>query len=155
AVILKDPATDIAALIRRANQRLEAHQQIRDWSIWPHDEFPRTPSTQKIKHGEIARELVSRKAVVEENPTAPDLSAMSPLERIELLSELENKYQVELDEDAFAKLNSTGELEEWLQASEALAVPPDNEPALSEWARSMPVRWFRTIFQTFIARPLY
>src|SRR5205823_1134553 len=41
-IILKDPAADVEALVRQANQRLESHQRIRKWSIWPRDEFPRT-----------------------------------------------------------------------------------------------------------------
>src|SRR5262249_394966 len=56
-LILKDASTNVDALIRRANAQLESHQRIRDWSIWRHDEFPRTPSTWKIQRQEIARQL--------------------------------------------------------------------------------------------------
>jgi long-chain acyl-CoA synthetase len=154
ALIVRNNVSDVDALIRRANDRLETHQRIRDWSIWPHDDFPRTPSTLKIKRQEIARELRSEKPDTRAEPTSPDLSAMSSLERVELLSELENKYQVELDEDAFAKLPSTRELEEWLHQPGA-AVAFDQERPPSEWARSAPVRWLRRGFQKWIAIPLY
>src|SRR5262249_42463758 len=92
AVILKDSATDVAALIERANQRLEAHQRIRGWSIWPRDEFPRTASTLKLKRQEIARELESKESGEHREAIRPDLREMSSLERVDLLSELENKY---------------------------------------------------------------
>ena len=36
------------AVVRDANTRLAGHQQIRDWSVWPEEDFPRTPSM-KVK----------------------------------------------------------------------------------------------------------
>ena len=150
-LLLKQPSTDVAALIRRANERLEAHQRIRDWSIWPGDDFPRTASTLKIKRHEVAQQLNTSN----QKAAAIDLAAMSSLERVELLSELESRYQVELDEDAFSKLQSTRELEEWLQRPESATAPLKRTTPLSEWARAAPVRWFRAAFQQLIALPLY
>jgi long-chain acyl-CoA synthetase len=153
-LILKDPSANVDSLVQRANSRLESHQRIRDWSIWPHNEFPRTASTLKLKRYEIARQLHAKP---EHGPSTrlPDLSAISSLERVELLSELENKYQIALDEDSFAKLASTRELENWLRRPEiaAAAVEPETPP--SEWARRLPIRWLRTAFQDVIATPLY
>ena len=152
-IILKTSAADVDALIRRANQRLESHQRIREWSIWPQGEFPRTASTLKIRRHEISRLLHAGTPNLPQ--AAPlDLSAMSSLERVELLSELENKYQVELDEDSFAKLTSTQELEEWLRRPDAIG-QDERERPLSDWARAAPVRWFRTLFQHAVALPLY
>src|SRR5204862_1035432 len=134
------PSTDVAALIGRANQRLEAHQRIRDWSIWPQNEFPRTASTLKLRRHEIALQLHSGSSA---EPAAglPDISAMTSLERVELLSELENKYQIELNEDTFAGLKSTRELDDWLSRPETAAAPVEQDTALSDWARSLPVHW--------------
>jgi long-chain acyl-CoA synthetase len=53
-LILNDPHAGVDALIRRANERLEAHQRIRTWSLWPYDDFPRTASTLKIKRHAIS-----------------------------------------------------------------------------------------------------
>ena len=102
----------------------------------------------------MARRLQAKNAGPENAAALPDLSAMSSLERVELLSDLENKYQVELDEDSFAKLASTRELEDWLRQPPA-PVERRAETPLSEWARSRPLRWFRKAFQRFVARPLY
>ncbi len=154
ALILKEPGGDVAALIRRANERLESHQRIRDWSIWPNQDFPRTASTLKLQRREIARQLYSKEEPAAAD-TLPDLGALSSLERVELLSTLENKYQIELDEDAFAKLTSTTELKDWLRRPAAAAAQADSELPLSEWARSSPFRWFRTAFQHAVAMPLY
>src|SRR5437588_3350760 len=57
AVILNDPAADVEGLMARANEKLEAHQKIRSWSIWPELDFPRTPSTMKVKRGEVQRQI--------------------------------------------------------------------------------------------------
>jgi len=153
ALILKDPTADPATLVRRANERLEAHQRIREWSIWPADDFPRTPSTLKVKRQEVARQLGSEPRM-EERQRQVDLSAMSSLERVELLSQLEDRYQVDLDEEAFSKLTSTHELQEWLSQPQS-AAPVEREAPLSEWARSVPVRWFRTALQHAIGLPLF
>jgi long-chain acyl-CoA synthetase len=52
ALIIRNPGSsrqEIEGWIRDTNGRLESHQRIRNWSIWPHEDFPRTTSTQKIK----------------------------------------------------------------------------------------------------------
>src|SRR5262249_1959118 len=63
--------------------------------------------------------------------------------------------QVELDEDSFAQLGSAIELEGWLRSQTVSAAPVEPERPLSEWARALPVRLFRMMFQTLIAIPLY
>jgi long-chain acyl-CoA synthetase len=153
-LILNAPTSDVDALIRRANEQLEAHQRIRSWSLWPEDDFPRTSSTLKIKRHEVAGGVEARKPGA--TPPPIDLSVMSSIERVELLSELENKYQIELDEESFSKLRSTKDLESWLhEPAKTAAAPPESETPLSEWARSLPIRCFRTAFQHAIAMPLY
>src|SRR5262245_8619553 len=153
-LILNETEGDVDALIRRANAKLESHQRIRDWSIWPEDEFPRTPSTLKVRRHEVARRL-NAKTPGAPSTKLPDLSAMSSLERVELLSQLENKYELEFDEDSFAQLKSTSELEAWLYSQKNAAAAVELEKPLSEWARSMPARLFRTAIQHAIAMHLY
>ena len=48
AVLLTAQADEADAIVRQANTRLTGSQQIRSHSIWPDDDFPRTP-TQKVK----------------------------------------------------------------------------------------------------------
>ena len=148
-LILNNPSADVAAIMRETGGD---RSRINDSRLddLAHDEFPRTASTMKLQRREIARLLHSR-TVKPATDELPELSSLSSLERVELLSELENKYQVELDEDSFAKLKSTRELEEWLRRPE-IAEP---EAPLSEWARSLPVDWLRTAFQHAVAMPLY
>ena len=48
AVLLTAHPGDAESIVRDANARLTGSQQIRSHSIWPEDDFPRTP-TQKVK----------------------------------------------------------------------------------------------------------
>jgi long-chain acyl-CoA synthetase len=43
------------AIVRDANARLAAHQQIRGYSVWPDEDFPRTHTLKVRKHEVIAR----------------------------------------------------------------------------------------------------
>jgi len=45
-LMLRDGVTDPAPAVRRANELLAEHQRMREWFVWPEQDFPRT-STQK------------------------------------------------------------------------------------------------------------
>jgi long-chain acyl-CoA synthetase len=128
--------THIAAAIKRANEQLAEYQQIRRWSIWPEPDFPRT-TTHKILKREVSDQLKS--AVPNPPNVFPQLALITgtaqtdldpstslsdlqldSLGRVELLSALEDRYQVSLDEAAFTAATTvsdvqkllTGEIEE-------------------------------------------
>ena len=152
-LIPAQPQIDAVAVIQKANAKLELHQRIRTWSIWPQRDFPRTASTLKIKRQEIARDIAGSMATTPR--PSPDLSALSSLERVELLSTLEEQYQTELDEDAFSRLTSAAQLDDWLRQSAAAGEGVERSPKLSDWARSFPIRALRTSFQEILAVPLF
>ena len=61
AVILmeKEGAWDnksVRSMIASAHQILQPHQQIQGFTIWPHEDFPRT-NTLKIKRGPVLKEI--------------------------------------------------------------------------------------------------
>ncbi len=103
---------NIDAAVKRANQQLAEYQHVRRWSIWPDPDFPRT-STHKILKREVSKSLdhqASEPQSVSSNP--PDLLSLAPatrlsdlqldsLARVELLSALEDRYQISIDEAAF------------------------------------------------------
>jgi len=160
ALILKDPNTNVDTLVRQANDKLEAHQRIKSWSLWPDNDFPRTTSTMKVRRAEVARRISSvPQSMPPLQPRERDFSAMSSLERVELLSQLENQYQVDLNEEEFSQLKDSAQLEEWLRRSTAgrseRAGSGVLSRPLSDWARSLPIRLFRTIFQQLVAIPLF
>lgn len=56
AVLLTDDPDSADAVVRTANARLAGHQQIRAWSLWQEDDFPRTPSL-KVKKRAVLEAL--------------------------------------------------------------------------------------------------
>ena len=107
-------------IVASANQNLEGFQHIRSWSLWPDRSLPRT-SNGKLKRAMIAAGIGSR---ADSTPSRGNLAAdlvsglrrdegelrldadlaLSSLERVELMVELEQKTGVMVDETAFARV---------------------------------------------------
>ena len=167
-MILRDPAADPAVVIAEANRGLESHQRIQSWSIWPEEDFPRTPSTLKVKRGEVARQIAQGSTAGKSEGRAEAILdrlksgaarpgqelALSSLERVELLSELENRYGVELDEARFSEVSSVAALNSLLRDAGGETTSRELM-LLPRWTRSYPVRALRfLIFQSFMI-PLF
>jgi long-chain acyl-CoA synthetase len=150
-LILRNPGSsreEIEEWIRRANERLESHQRIRNWSIWPQADFPRTSSTLKVKRGKIAARISTEPA---SQSDAVDPSAMSSLERVELLAALEERHGIEIDETAFSKATTVEDMKQFVEHP----VAARTSPPLSSWPLSLPVRLLRGTFQRGFAIPLF
>ena len=164
-LILRDTSADPAAIVAEANRSLESHQRVQSWSQWPDEDFPRTASTMKVKRREVARRISQGGGA----PQAPDASgilarleragahedlALSSLERVELMAELENHYGVELDEQRFAEAASLEELHTLVHSAEEQA--PHREPMLvPRWTRSLPARSLRFLMLEGVVVPLF
>ncbi|HEY3103596.1 MAG TPA: AMP-binding protein, partial [Pyrinomonadaceae bacterium] len=136
-LILRDDDASPDAVIERANHSLAHHQRIRRWFVWSGEDFPRT-ATQKIRKQVVAErvrdsldgaipfaaasdasplaEIVTR--IGKSAPTKVDPSAkletdlkLDSLGRVELLSALEDRYQVEIDEAAFTSTTTLADVE--------------------------------------------
>ena len=146
AVLLLDARTDAAAVVREANARLEEHQRIRTFSVWPGPALPRTEGTRKLKRRELRRwvdgddsarandgeaigggsveEVLSRFAhgrQVTGTTTLEELG-LSSLERIELVLALERRFDRTIDETALTQLATVDHLR-------ALVAGAGREPA--------------------------
>jgi long-chain acyl-CoA synthetase len=156
ALILRDTSRDPAELVAEANRRLESHQRIGSWSVWPDEDFPRTPSTMKVKRGEVARRIAQGGQRPASQPIESILARLrahgtqsgeelgiSSLERVELLSELESQYGVELDENRFAEISTESELRNWLR--EAEEGPQTKGAGLPRWTRNPLMRALRWV----------
>jgi long-chain acyl-CoA synthetase len=135
-------AADAAEVVRRANDRLARHQQIRRWLVWPEPDLPRT-ATQKIIRREVAAIAAARldaaspangrdvaraedalAEIVRRVGGCADAATLSPssnlttdlkldsLGRVELLGALEDHYQIEIDEAAFTAATTLGDVRE-------------------------------------------
>lgn len=58
AVLLTDDPPAAASVVSTANASLAGHQQIRAWTVWPDDDFPRTPSM-KVKKRLVLERLTT------------------------------------------------------------------------------------------------
>ena len=165
AVLIPDHAdADLEAAIKRANESLAPYQQIRHWVIWPESDFPRTTTTQKV----IKRLVAHRVQTLASDATPPPVQASSllleqiarlsgttdsttpaahlaedlkldSLGRVELLSALEDRYQIELDEAAFTAATTLGEIEQMVHAGASETVPYP----FAEWTQKFPTTWLR------------
>ena len=173
-LLLRDAHTEAAAaaIIQSANARLAPFQQMRRWLVWPEQDFPRTP-TQKPVLARI-REFVEaeqggRKAVaglpggvpgplaelftrVSHGRPLPGAAAslqLSSIERVELFSALEDRYQVDLSETEFTSADTVKALERLVEQP-----PPRPTPfRYPRWPQSWPVRAIRAVILNCLARP--
>jgi long-chain acyl-CoA synthetase len=164
AVLVVSPGTNPEDVISLANQRLETHQRIRDVTIWPYPELPRTPATGKLKRVEILRWLEQKGAepVRTKDPlldllakyapgrtishqTTLDELGLSSLDRVELMTDLEQTLGTRIDESFFAGDRKVNEL--------LSAPPPTEEPEFPEWTHSPLVAPVRNVLQRSLVLP--
>jgi len=203
-LLLHDARADPNGIIRETNRQLEPDQRVRSWSIWSEDDFPRTTSTLKIRRSEVARRISDRgpddeagrlaggrlermlsrlsgirpEGIEDATRLGEDLG-LSSLDRVGLLSQLEEEYRLELDEVTFTELSTVGELRRLLapvdidRAGQRLAATGTNaerrvgpvrsealRPASSHapsprWTRTLPVRTFRGLAHRLLILPVF
>ena len=164
-----------AGIVARVNEFLAEYQRMRSWFLWPEADFPRT-STGKPKLAEIRSsveaqwgnangganwpattggiaELIARLqgGSSEAGPNAnleSDLR-LSSLDRVELLSALEDRYQVDLNETRFASAGTVAEVEALVRQSP----PVLSEFVFPRWAQRWPVSWMRTFVYYLLTWP--
>lgn len=153
---------ECAYAVTHANQFLADYQRIRKWVIWPGVDFPRT-STGKPRLSAIAKRipdlLEPRKNGAPENeflaglgvsiPDGGSLEAMTSLDRVELLSAFERRYNVELNETTFSQAKTVADVQRLLHHPKARR----SDYAYPRWAQFQPVRWFRLLIYYALVWP--
>lgn len=135
AVLLGKKIKNPNLIVQKVNQQLSSYQQIQDYSLWPFDDFPRTV-TRKVKKDEVIAFLAktqvpttikaqSREGMVEKiiaritGRTASQITdkqklvadlKMDSLERVELVSLIEQETGVSLDESAIGTTTTIGDI---------------------------------------------
>jgi long-chain acyl-CoA synthetase len=170
AVLILRPGENPDTVVAAANQSLAEYQRMRAWSVWPEDDFPRT-STQKPRRNLVQQtvqaeqssrqtpsnslaELISR--VTGRSPKSLSANAdlesdlnLSSLDRVELLSTLEGRYQADFNETRFAALKTVGDLQRMLQGEAAARV----RLHYPRWVLHWPVTWIRLLVHYCLLRP--
>jgi long-chain acyl-CoA synthetase len=172
-LILRDPSAEVEFVMKRVNDSLAEYQRMREWLVWSEQDFPRT-STQKPRTNlilQVVQERLGKKpsAAATAGPlaeliariTGRELPTLGPeanleadlnlgsFERVELLGALEDRYQLDLSETAFAAVNTVGDLERMLQEKNA----PRLEYHYARWTLRWPVTWIRLLAHYLLLRP--
>lgn len=172
-LILRGSSADPEAVVRRANAGLAEYQRIRRWFAWPDEDFPRT-STQKPRTAAI-QEFVERRLAGKAGPTAAagslaelvaritgrpldglagttrladDLN-LSSIDRVELMSAIEDRYQIDLNESRFSAADTLEDLEQMLRDRG----PRRSDYRYPRWPRAEPVRLIRTAVYYLVSWP--
>jgi long-chain acyl-CoA synthetase len=162
-------------VVRRANQSLADYQRMTMWIEWPHEDFPRT-NTQKPRrnliHDAAQAQLLQSRAqsgAAERGPLAELITrvsgrpvgflrdnanldsdlGLSSLDRVELLSALEDRYQIDLSETRFSAASTVGDLERMLRGESA----PGAAYHYPSWTLRWPVTWMRLLAHYLLLRP--
>src|SRR5215471_10772475 len=176
AVVILSDRGNLESVMRRANESLTEYQRMQTWVEWPEEDFPRT-STQKPRRQVVAdflqarmgrsastespgtdssplSELISRvsgRSVIALRPDATlesDLG-LSSLDRVELLSALEDRYQVDLSEARFSSLRTVDDLERMMRGEAA----PGEAYHYPGWVLRWPVTCLRLLAHYLLMRP--
>ncbi|MGH9505854.1 MAG: AMP-binding protein [Terriglobales bacterium] len=160
AVLVPAPVLDEAeatavleSAVHAANHQLEPHQRVRGFSVWPDHELPRTASTHKIQRVAIRdwvnrrpvaasalqdrgdwREFLAAKLRIPESALTPerglDELGLGSLDRVELLTWLETRAGIPVDEAALTEARTIGDL-----AALVAAASPGGEAAVARPVR--------------------
>ena len=172
-LVMNGPAPDPAAAVERANQSLADYQKIRHWSLWPEPDFPRTP-TQKpilplirevikdaggsvpeaISDGNSLTGLIARITgrPVQLNTKKMNLDTdlqLTSLDRVELMSVLEERYQMDLNEARFADAATVGQLQKLIADGAA----PSTEHIFPSWPQHSLTTAVRLVVYYLLAWP--
>lgn len=169
-IIPHDREADVSAAIARANLQLAEFQHVRRWSIWPEQDFPRT-ATQKVIKRRVAEKTKAKdvssngddlasviRRISGDTPNILDTSTrlsdlkLDSLGRVELLSALEERYQVSLDEAAFTAATTIGDVQKVVSGEiEDQLTAPYPYP---KWTRWLIVKWLRVLLYYTILLPV-
>jgi long-chain acyl-CoA synthetase len=157
------------AAVNRANASLAEYQRMHRWIVWPEPDFPRTPT------GKPRLSLIAAHAAASVEGLSPakshtgpvqDLLAkfakakagadnlekelnLSSLDRVELMSALEERFQVELNEVSFAEAKTVADVHRLLQQPSAHRT----EYLYPRWTQRAPMRWLRLAVYYALAWP--
>jgi len=163
----------VRSIIESANQRLQPHQHIQGFTIWPHEDFPRT-RTLKIKRGPVVEEIqygrpagglmqqssgdrivdlladvakVDARTITPASNLVTDLG-LDSIARVELATTLEEEFHVEIDESAFDASTTVSKVKEIVTSKQKETL----HYAFPRWSRKWPIRILRRCLQLFVLR---
>jgi long-chain acyl-CoA synthetase len=192
AVLVVHPGVDAQPAVTQANRELPDAARVRSWRVWPEPDFPRT-RTGKPRRADV-REWLQRQAPTSAGTPAartsvdpfdtiagmvgdltgvapPDLArdtrledALSSLDRVELMTQVEMAYGATVADDVFAGDATLAEVAEAIasEPTEGAHAEEDHkvereslDVRFARWRFLPPVRVARAALQTLIMRPAW
>jgi len=177
-LILRDHA-DAKGVVERANQKLADFQRMHMWLPWPQPDFPRTHTqkpkrnliaefaakqfrggadvAQQSPVRQLIEQITGRRGLMPTNESGDaDLDSdlnrdlgLSSLDRVELISALEDRYHVDLGETSFGAARTVGDLERMLSEPGGARV----QYHYPDWVLKWPATWLRWLAQYLLMRP--
>ncbi len=168
AVLLISGKAGAKQIIAKANKELDASQKIQDYTVWPYEDFPRT-TTLKVKKF-IVKEFVQNKVkpegiVEKKNKVYAILSrltskkisrnsnlqelGLSSIDRVELVSLLEQEFNLEIDEEDILPGTRVRELENLVKTQKRI----EQKIIFRKWALSPLTSCIRFIVQRLLLFP--
>ena len=157
AIILRDGGADPEPIVKRANESLAEYQRMQRGSYGQRKTFPAPRRRSRLETSFSRRYKRSRRRrSSDQTPSSPlaeligritgrapsrlssdanlesDLN-LSSLDRVALMSALEDRYQIDLSETRFAAVNTVGELERMLQGK----LPPRMPYHYPRWVAAL------------------
>ncbi len=176
-LLMNGPVANPASAVERANQSLADYQKIRHWFVWPDPDFPRTPTQKPIlrRIREVINEVINNAGstapeAISDGDALPGLIAritgrplqlnakntnleadlqLTSLDRVELMSVLEERYQVDLNEARFADVATVGQLQKLI----ADGASPAAEHIFPTWPQNWLTTTVRLIVYYLLAWP--
>jgi long-chain acyl-CoA synthetase len=177
-LLMKQDGVSAASVVEHANQSLAEYQRIRQWLVWPEPDFPRTATQKPIlprirelvnrssvhgpastanraqQNGESLARLITQITGRQVDLRSKDANLekdlqLSSLDRVELMSVLEERYQVELNEANFQESATIGQLEKLIAQGTGSAT----EYVYPTWPQNLFVTIFRLAVYYLLAWP--
>jgi long-chain acyl-CoA synthetase len=145
--------------IENANASLAEYQRVTDWVVWPEPDFPRTPTGKPRLNLIAARaaelldgiwpakgpvgaldDLLAKFSLADEPSGKLEKELrLTSLDRVELISALEQRFQVELNETSFAEAKTVADVQRLVQQPAAYRTgyvyPRWTQRTLARWLR--------------------
>lgn len=163
AVLILEPGIDPEAVVKKVNAQLLPYQRIRGSSVWKDFDFPRTP-TLKIRKTEVLKTIMECQQKpsekdefellfsekVNRNTRLGDELGMGSLDIVEVVSKIEKRYNVSIDESSISPETTIEELR-------MIATKPAASRTLKmpRWTRRTPVKLLRMIAMNLLILPVF
>jgi long-chain acyl-CoA synthetase len=172
-LLLNGSNGNAAGIIEGANRSLAEYQKLRHSFVWPEADFPRTPTqkpivprirdvVQKAKSGvgetaPASDSLAGMIARITGRPVQPGVHDanletdlhLTSLDRVELMSALEERHQVDLNEAQFQDVTTVAQLESLLSRGTTAPI----QHVFPTWPQNWPVKSFRLAIYYALAWP--